>query len=134
MTPTILLVEDDAGAREALSDILREEGFAVATAENGRQALDYLHAAPRPCVILLDLVMPVMDGWEFRQRQLGDEGLSTIPVLVLTATTGEGVPAFPAGDVLRKPVDFDDLLARVERLCRQRGAGGVGPAARRWLC
>jgi CheY-like chemotaxis protein len=116
--PTILLVEDDPGAREALSDILREEGFRVETANNGREALDYLERSPAPCVILLDLVMPVMDGWEFRERQLADARLASISVLVLTATAGDGLRAVEPGDVLRKPVDFGVLLDRVERLCR----------------
>jgi CheY-like chemotaxis protein len=113
----VLLVEDDVGARDALSDILRDEGYAVATAGNGREALDYLERQGTPCLILLDLVMPVMDGWEFRRRQLAAPALATIPVVVLTATAGEGVPALAAIDILRKPVDFDALLARVERHC-----------------
>ncbi|HEV8631583.1 MAG TPA: response regulator [Thermoanaerobaculia bacterium] len=131
---TILLVEDDHGAREALSDILREEGFRVETATNGQEALDYLRSAPRPCLILLDLVMPVMDGWEFRERQLQEDRLAGIPVLVLTATAGEGVRELSPGDVLRKPVDFSTLLARVERHCREQ-AGGAGPptGSRCWL-
>ena len=118
--PSILVVEDDEGAREALSDILREEGFDVRLAANGREALEQLEGGMRPCVILLDLVMPVMDGWEFRQRQLRHEGLAPIPVVVLTATTGDGPEAVPASDVLRKPVDFDALLARVETHCVRR--------------
>jgi CheY-like chemotaxis protein len=119
--PSILVVEDDAGAREALSDILREEGFDVTQAANGREALDQLRDGMRPCVILLDLVMPVMDGWEFRQRQLSEATLAPIPVVVLTATTGDGPEAVPASDVLRKPVDFEALLARVESHCPRRG-------------
>jgi CheY-like chemotaxis protein len=118
--PSILVVEDDEGAREALSDILREEGFDVRLAANGREALEQLEEGMRPCVILLDLVMPVMDGWEFRQRQLRHEGLAPIPVVVLTATAGDGPEAVPASDVLRKPVDFDALLERVERHCVRR--------------
>jgi len=120
--PSILVVEDDEGAREALSDILTEEGFDVRLAANGREALEQLEGGMRPCVILLDLVMPVMDGWEFRQRQLRQEGLAPIPVVVLTATTGDGPEAVPASDVLRKPVDFDALLARVESHCERRAA------------
>jgi CheY-like chemotaxis protein len=133
-TSTILLVEDDIGAREALSDILREEGFRVATANNGQEALDYLHAEPRPCLILLDLVMPVMDGWEFREKQLQEDRFAAIPVLVLTATAGEGVRSIAPLDVLRKPVDFTALLARVERHCREQ-AGGASPpmGSRCWL-
>jgi len=121
---TILLVEDDAAAREALSDILRDEGYAVQTAENGRQALAYLESAARPCLILLDLVMPVMDGWEFRERQLAATELSAIPVVVLTATAGKGVAGVDAKDILRKPIDFDALLRRVEAHC-VRPAGGA---------
>ena len=119
--PSILVVEDDAGAREALSDILQEEGFDVSQAANGREALDQLEGGMRPCVILLDLVMPVMDGWEFRERQLRQASLAPIPVVVLTATAGEGPEAVPERDVLRKPVDFEALLARVESHCPRRG-------------
>ena len=118
--PSILVVEDDVGAREALTDILRDEGFEVLEAANGREALDRLQGGTRPCVILLDLVMPVMDGWEFRQRQLREASFAPIPVVVLTATAGDGPEAVPAADVLRKPVDFDALLERVERHCARR--------------
>jgi len=121
----ILLVEDDAGARDALSDILRDEGFEVATAENGREALSYLETAPAPCLILLDLVMPVMDGWEFRERQLREPRLQAIPVVVLTATAGQGVAGVAESDILRKPVDFMALLAQVERHCASHGASGA---------
>jgi CheY-like chemotaxis protein len=121
----ILLVEDDAGARDALSDILRDEGFEVATVENGREALDYLQSSPAPCLILLDLVMPVMDGWEFRERQLREPRLSTIPVVVLTATAGQGVAGVATSDILRKPVDFGALLEHVERHCSSRPKPGA---------
>ena len=122
---TILLVEDDAGARDALSDILRDEGFRVATAGNGLEALEYLERQPPPCLILLDLVMPVMDGWEFRQRQLRDEGFAPIPVVVLTATAGRSVPQIAAADVLRKPIEFDQLLDRVSRHCSRAAEAGL---------
>ena len=67
--PCVLIVEDDDGAREALSDCLEMEGISVASARNGKEALDYLHHSHRPKVILLDLFMPVMTGWEFRAAQ-----------------------------------------------------------------
>src|SRR5574340_1100683 len=85
----VLLVEDDAAIRDALRELLEAEGFVVQGAANGREALARLRAGGhRPRLILLDLMMPVMDGWEFRQAQRGDPALARIPVVVLTAADG----------------------------------------------
>src|SRR5579863_8670231 len=83
--PCVLIVEDDDGAREALSDCLEMEGFSVVSARNGKEALDYLHSSPAPKIILLDLYMPVMTGWEFRAAQKQDSAIANIPVVVVTA-------------------------------------------------
>ena len=83
--PTVLIVEDDADTRDMIGRFLELEGYAVETAANGRQALDRLDAGASACVILLDLMMPVMDGWEFRRIQVGHSVLSKIPVIVLSA-------------------------------------------------
>src|SRR5688572_5458821 len=83
--PPILVVEDDPEQRETLCAMLDLEGFEHAEASNGREALDYLEGFPAPCLVLLDLDMPVMNGWDFRRIQLADERLSAIPVVVVTA-------------------------------------------------
>jgi CheY-like chemotaxis protein len=112
-TPWLLLVEDDDDAREGLAALLRRRGYVVRTAENGAEALDRLNrGGPLPSLILLDLMMPVMNGWEFRQAQLGDPRLCRIPVLVLTG----GTPRDPGGALqafqyLKKPIDPDELVA-----------------------
>ena len=80
---TIMVVDDDQGAMEALSDILEYEGYQVQRAQNGLQALEHLQTTrPSPDLIILDLLMPVMDGWEFRVRQKEDPELAKVPVLV----------------------------------------------------
>ncbi len=112
----ILVVDDDQGALEALSDILEYEGYSVIRASNGMQALERLHdSVPRPELIILDLLMPVMDGWEFRQRQKQDPELAQIPVLVVTAIgTTAGIDAVR---IIHKPIDVDALLRTVSQLC-----------------
>ena len=115
--PCILLVEDDDGAREALSDCLEMEGFSVVSARNGREALEYLHRAARPKVILLDLFMPVMTGWEFRAEQKKDPAIADIPVVVVTAF-GSGVTRqIDATTVLHKPLDLDRLINVIREYC-----------------
>ncbi len=112
----ILVVEDDQGALEALSDILEYEGYSVIRASNGVQALERLHGSiPRPELIILDLLMPVMDGWEFRKRQKQDPELARIPVLVVTAIgTTAGIDA---AQIIHKPINVDALLRTVSQLC-----------------
>ncbi len=104
-----MVVEDDHLIREAIVEALDEEGFDVIEAANGREALDKLHAR-RASLVLLDLMMPVMDGWQFREEQLHDPELSTIPVVVLSAAQDARVPA---DRHFSKPCDLDDLLDTV---------------------
>jgi CheY-like chemotaxis protein len=114
----VLVVEDDADIKEALVQVLEGEGLDVRAADNGLDALNVLRApgAPLPCVILLDLMMPVMDGWTFRTTQLADPGLAHIPVVVLTAAgTTMGAEKVRADATLRKPVDLDTLLETLGR-------------------
>src|SRR5439155_12456386 len=80
----VLVVEDDTDGRETLAELLEAEGYPVARAANGRQALDYLQRAGPPGLILLDLLMPVMDGYQFRQRQRQDPVLASIPIAVVS--------------------------------------------------
>jgi DNA-binding response OmpR family regulator len=114
----VLIVEDDEDLRDMMAQMLTIEGFAAATAANGREALDYLHGTTKPHVILLDLMMPVMDGWEFRRRQQADPELARVPVIVLSAL--DPVRASPVGAAafLKKPLDFDRLLELVRSHCR----------------
>lgn len=113
----ILVVDDDRDIREAMRDVLTDEGYHVEAASNGAEALDLLRKGVEPAVILLDLMMPVMDGWTFRQRQRLEGGLAGIPVVLLTAL-GMGkaeVDRFGASECIRKPVDVDSLIDVIER-------------------
>lgn len=113
--PTIFIVEDDVDTREMLGRFLELEGYAVETAANGRQALDRLGTGLRACVILLDLMMPVMDGWQFREEQRKDPALSSIPVVVLSAHAN--LWNFDAAAHLKKPVDIHPLVDTVAQFC-----------------
>ena len=129
MTPSppsvrrVLIVEDDEALREALSDALQDEGFSVAAAADGLEALDLLHlpANPNPSVILLDLTMPRMNGWQFRAAQQTDDRISGIPVVVLSAVPHLAQEAeslgVPRGSWIRKPVPLENLLAILARHC-----------------
>jgi CheY-like chemotaxis protein len=114
----VLVVEDDADILRAIVQVLEDEGYAVRAAENGRVALEALREpdAPRPCVILLDLMMPVMDGWAFRAEQLRDPALSDIPVIVLTAdgAATQKLGRMHGAGALRKPVELLTLLDAIQ--------------------
>jgi CheY-like chemotaxis protein len=114
----VLIVEDDAALREMMAQLLTLEGFQTATAANGREALESLHARARPAVILLDLMMPVMDGWEFRRRQQLDPDLAGVPVIVLSALDEARSLKVDATAFLKKPLDFDRLLDLVHGYCQ----------------
>jgi CheY-like chemotaxis protein len=114
----ILIVEDDDTNRHALSLVLENTGCTVSTAANGLDVLERLHAGPQPDLILLDLIMPLLSGWEFRERQLREPALASIPVVVLSAVGEAAEHADALGGVvgyLQKPVDEAALLAAVER-------------------
>jgi CheY-like chemotaxis protein len=115
--PLVLVVEDDEATREAFALILRGAGFRVETAGNGREGLKQLHRE-RPCCVLLDLMMPVMDGWQFRAAQWADPALAAVPVVVCTAAGACARTAeLRAEAYLRKPVDPALLLEAVRRWC-----------------
>ena len=114
----VLIVEDDDDLREMMAHMLTIEGFDAATVANGREALEYLQNAARPRVILLDLMMPVMDGWEFRRQQKADPGIAPVPVIVLSALDEVRASAVDAAAFLKKPLDFDRLLELVREHCR----------------
>ncbi len=113
---TLLVVEDDVDIREALDGLLSLEGFRVAGCCNGREALDWLRASPKPDLILLDLMMPLMDGWQFRVAQKNDPTLSSIPVLALSADATAKAAAIDADAYLKKPVDYETLIDTIDRL------------------
>lgn len=113
---SILIVEDEPDIRETLEELLRTEGYLVVTAENGSEGLERLREIPKPCLILLDMLMPVMTGMEFLEVKGRDDLLATIPVCVVS-----GVPDRPKlpGMVayVKKPIEFDGLLKWVKRFC-----------------
>jgi CheY-like chemotaxis protein len=114
----VLIVEDDEDLRDMMAQLLTIEGFEPATVANGREALDYLHTSEKPHVILLDLMMPVMDGWEFRRQQKADPDLARVPVIVLSALDAGRASTVDATAFLKKPLDFDRLLELVRLHCR----------------
>jgi signal transduction histidine kinase len=125
MGTRLLLVEDDVSIRSALAEMLGDEGFTVTTADNGRDALDQLRSGTPPDVIVLDLMMPVMDGWEFRVEQRADPLLATIPLLAMSADLSAKARAIAADGYVRKPIDFPDLLRQIH--------AAVGTAAKQRL-
>jgi CheY-like chemotaxis protein len=115
---TVLIVEDDGAIRESIAEMLTDDGIMVLEAENGREALELLgRLGEPPRLILLDLMMPVMDGWTFRSRQLADPRLASIPVVILSAS--QGLPAqaneLHINEFLRKPFDGAALLDAIAR-------------------
>jgi CheY-like chemotaxis protein len=118
MRPLVLVVDDDEPILDSLGEILAEEGYAVATARNGKEALAYLAANPSPDCILLDVMMPVMNGYDFRRAQLRDSRLAAIPTLLLTAGHVDGrVAELRLSGWLRKPINLPVLLASVQQHC-----------------
>ena len=112
----ILLAEDDADLREAMLDTLQDAGYHVAAVANGQEALAWLHRAARlPSLILLDLMMPIMDGWQFREAQCKDAKSSSVPVVVLSAMGSH--PTIDSVEYLKKPTKVAPLLEVVERYC-----------------
>lgn len=114
----ILLIDDDADIRTALGEVLENQGYDVVGAGNGAEALAQLQTAVPPCMILLDLMMPVMDGYQFREAQKREAILCSIPVVVITAGTAlrehelDGVAA-----ILGKPIELPKLMAAIRRHC-----------------
>ncbi len=106
----VLLVEDDVEICESLAELLRRKGFAVETAQNGREALEKLAHGELPSLIVLDLMMPVMNGWEFRERQLSDATLASIPVVVVSATAAQA-NGLGCAAVLQKPIETARLTS-----------------------
>ena len=116
MTHTVLVVEDEPELREMLRDALELNGYAVVTAEDGQDALDKLGGIENLCLVILDLIMPVMNGWEFLERMRQRAGLASVPVVVHSSAPGSA----PAGvvQVFQKPMPFERLISVVREYCR----------------
>jgi CheY-like chemotaxis protein len=116
----VLVVEDDRDIRETLVEILQDEGYRVASAANGRAALEMLRRDGPTNLILLDLMMPVMNGWEFRGEQQQDPTLAQIPIVVLSGDRNvvQKAASLNPAACLDKPIDIDRLLETVARYCR----------------
>ena len=115
----VLVVEDDPDLLAALAGALEEEGFGVTRARHGLDALGQLRSGCHPCVILLDLMMPIMNGWQFRHEQRQDRDLARIPVVVVSAKTDSAQHAawLEADAYLEKPLSLGRLLEIVNRFC-----------------
>ncbi len=113
---SILIVEDEESIRETLKLALEFEGYVVFTAVNGKEGLNVLPKLPRPCLILLDLMMPVMDGWEFVSALQKDKVLATIPVVVVTAFSNKA-KTIHAKEILKKPIDLETLFKVAKQYC-----------------
>ena len=120
------MVDDDVDLLEALSEILESEGFGIHQARNGLEALEVLEPL-RPDLILLDLMMPVMDGWEFAERIRGRPDWAQIPVIVLSADRNVGDKARKLGAVgyLAKPFELSELLSLVQTSLTSLQAAGT---------
>jgi CheY-like chemotaxis protein len=119
MAKLILIVEDDLDLARLVAEILEAAGYRTAIASNGHEALDHLQTNGRPDLILLDMMMPVMDGWKFREEQRRLPALASIPVVTVTAdgdARGKAASIQAAGYVA-KPITIDLLLDEVERIC-----------------
>jgi len=119
----VLVVEDHDDTREMIATLLGLAGYTVVTAANGKQGLERL-LQTRPCLVLLDLTMPVMTGWEFRAAQLsvGDPALAAVPVLLLTAMPNaeQAAEELQVLEVIKKPFDYDRLIQSVRRHCHSQ--------------
>jgi len=130
--PLVLVIDDDADIRTAIQDLLEGEGFATVGAADGQAALNFLADSPdRPAVILLDLMMPIVDGWTFCKIRQGIVTLMEIPVITISAasTTGTSAPLRVDGGI-EKPFDADALIQLVTRMVGRKTFHGRTPAAR----
>jgi DNA-binding response OmpR family regulator len=118
MSKSILLIEDDSDVRESLAYLLMDQGYDVACAEDGQEALSYLHAGLKPGVILLDIMMPRMNGYEFRAAQKQEPEIAAIPVIVLSAAGSIAlrVKGLDAAVALEKPIAFEKLCKAIEQV------------------
>ena len=120
MASNVLVVDDDPNLVRLMSKFLKLEGFDPVPAANGEEALAYLRGGGDASVILLDLRMPVMDGWEFRRAQRGDPALAAIPIVVLSGVAADTAHDMEPAASFNKPVNFLEVVGVVRRLCEAR--------------
>jgi len=113
----VLIVEDDLDTRETVGELLEEYGYSVFGAGNGAEGVHLLQSGTVPSVILLDLMMPVMDGYRFRAEQRSDPALAAIPVIVMTAGESIELDELNASAVMRKPLHVPRLLSNIRQHC-----------------
>jgi CheY-like chemotaxis protein len=113
----VLVVEDDDDIREVVANTLTSEGFQVYQANTGARALEVLQQIPHPCLILADLMMPVMSGWDLIKALSQDDRLATLPVVVVSAVDEEAPQGYRR---VKKPFDIDELIRIVDELCVRR--------------
>jgi CheY-like chemotaxis protein len=125
MTKTILVVDDEIEIAAAIAEVLELEGFAVTVAGDGQEALGLLRDGLRPELIVMDMMMPKMDAWGFRDAKRSLDGLSKIPIIAMTADGRAKGKAAEVGAMgwLRKPMSLEDLLREVHRLCGEAAPG-----------
>lgn len=119
MKERILIVEDDTDVREVLQMVLTSYEFSVLTASNGKEALDLLKQGEIPSLVLLDIMMPVMTGWEFLEAKAADPKLAPIPVVVLSAADTSNPSARFAAAFVPKPINMDALIQKISEHCRK---------------
>jgi CheY-like chemotaxis protein len=119
MQKSILVVEDDIDIREAIAFLLTDEGYEVACACDGNEALTYLHEGHTPALILLDIMMPGMDGYAFREAQKQEPAIAGIPVILLSASCNlaQRARSLGAAAALEKPVRVEQLVKAIEQVC-----------------
>jgi CheY-like chemotaxis protein len=118
----VMVVDDDADIRDSITDVLEMRGFNVKSAVNGKEALELLRGNGLPCVILLDLMMPVCNGWEFRAEQARDEKLANVPVVIISGdgSTTHKAATMGISQYLRKPLELSVMLEVVRKHCPPR--------------
>jgi CheY-like chemotaxis protein len=116
---SVLIVEDDNSIREVLQMFLEYEGYCVMTAANGQEGIEALSRGQSPCLIVLDLMMPIMDGWQFVESIAKNATFAAIPIVVVTAFI-EKAQEIKAKLVVKKPIDLNDLLKIVQQYCGMR--------------
>jgi DNA-binding response OmpR family regulator len=130
----ILIVDDDPAIRDVVSDILEMSDYCVKTASNGAEALDTIRV-DRPAAVLLDLMMPIMDGWEFLREYKGQAAVAPVPVVIMSAAQDASQVAGQLGAqaFLAKPFEIETILAIVGRVATQASHPSGGAAKAAWL-